>query len=121
MRSIRWQAAGAVNGRSVQTLAGFNTDVTGFLRRFAVRSQADRAPPQAPSCSARAARLRFAALGELGIVTLHRRRAPFRRTRFCRRSVLRLGVSIDQGLWSDHDAVLRAISGADLVSTLPAG
>ena len=34
----------------------------------------------------------------------------------------RLGVSIDQVLWSDRDAVLRAVSGADLViSTLPAG
>ena len=112
---------GAVNTvvPSSGVLAGFNTDVTGIasaIRRAC--SQADRAlPTNAVVLGARAtASSALAALGELGIIasTVAARRVVAASSR--------LSVSIDQVLWSDHDAVLRALSGADLViSTLPAG
>ena len=105
---------GAVNTvvPSSGVLAGFNTDVTGIasaIRRAC--SQADRTLPtkavvlgaRATASSALAAR-RFGGPGSVVAASS------------------RLGVSIEQVLWSDRGAVLRAVSAADLViSTLPAG
>lgn len=120
-------AVGAVNTvvPSSGVLAGFNTDVTGIasaIRRAC--SQADRAlPTSAVVLGARAtASSALAALGELGIVTSTVAARRFGGPGSVVAASSRLGVSIDQVLWSDCDAVLRAISGADLViSTLPAG
>ena len=120
-------AVGAVNTvvPSSGVLAGFNTDVTGIasaIRRAC--SQADRAlPTSAVVLGARAtASSALAALGELGIVTSTVAARRFGGPGSVVAASSRLGVSIDQVLWSDCDAVLRAVSGADLViSTLPAG
>lgn len=120
-------AVGAVNTvvPSSGVLAGFNTDVTGIasaIRRAC--SQADRAlPTSAVVLGARAtASSALAALGELGIVTSTVAARRFGGPGSVVAASSRLGVSIDQVLWSDRDAVLLAISGADLViSTLPAG
>ena len=120
-------AVGAVNTvvPSSGVLAGFNTDVTGIasaIRRAC--SQADRAlPTSAVVLGARAtASSALAALGELGIVTSIVAARRFGGPGSVVAASSRLGVSIDQVLWSDRDAVLRAVSGADLViSTLPAG
>lgn len=119
-------AVGAVNTvvPSSGVLAGFNTDVTGIasaIRRAC--SQADRAlPTSAVVLGARAtASSALAALGELGIVTSTVAARRFGGPGSVVAASSRLGVSIDQVLWSDRDAVLRAVSGADLViSTLPA-
>ena len=120
-------AVGAVNTvvPSSGVLAGFNTDVTGIasaIRRAC--SQANRAlPTSAVVLGARAtASSALAALGELGIVTSTVAARRFGGPGSVVAASSRLGVSIDQVLWSDRDAVLRALSGADLViSTLPAG
>ena len=120
-------AVGAVNTvvPSSGVLAGFNTDVTGIasaIRRAC--SQADRVlPTSAVVLGARAtASSALAALGELGIVTSTVAARRFGGPGSVVAASSRLGVSIDQVLWSDRDAVLRAVSGADLViSTLPAG
>ena len=120
-------AVGAVNTvvPSSGVLAGFNTDVTGIasaIRRAC--SQANRAlPTSAVVLGARAtASSALAALGELGIVTSTVAARRFGGPGSVVAASSRLGVSIDQVLWSDRDAVLRAVSGADLViSTLPAG
>ena len=111
---------GAVNTvvPSSGVLAGFNTDVTGIasaIRRAC--SQADRALPTRATASSA-----LAALGELGIVTSTVAARRFGGPGSVVAASTRLGVSIEQVLWSDRDAVLRAVSGADLViSTLPAG
>ena len=120
-------AVGAVNTvvPSSGILAGFNTDVTGIasaIRRAC--SQADRVlPTSAVVLGARAtASSALAALGELGIVTSTVAARRFGGPGSVVTASSRLGVSIDQVLWTDRDAVLRAVSGADLViSTLPAG
>ena len=120
-------AVGAVNTvvPSSGVLAGFNTDVTGIssaIRRAC--SQADRAlPTSAVVLGARAtASSALAALGELCIVTSTVAARRFGGPGSVVAASSRLGVSIEQVLWSDRDAVLRAVSGADLViSTLPAG
>ena len=118
---------GAVNTvvPSSGVLAGFNTDVTGIasaIRRAC--SQADRTlPTKAVVLGARAtASSALAALGELGIVTSTVAARCFGGPGSVVAASSRLGVSIEQVLWSDRDAVLRAVSAADLViSTLPAG
>lgn len=120
-------AVGAVNTvvPSSGVLAGFNTDVTGIasaIRRAC--SHADRVlPTSAVVLGARAtASSALAALGELGIVASTVAARRFGGPGSVVAASSRLGVSIDQVLWSDRDAVLRAVSGADLViSTLPAG
>lgn len=120
-------AVGAVNTvvPSSGILAGFNTDVTGIasaIRRAC--SQADLVlPTSAVVLGARAtASSALAALGELGIVTSTVAARRFGGPGSVVAASSRLGVSIDQVLWTDRDAVLRAVSGADLViSTLPAG
>lgn len=120
-------AVGAVNTvvPSSGILAGFNTDVTGIasaIRRAC--SQADRVlPTSAVVLGARAtASSALAALGELGIVTSTVAARRFGGPGSVVAASSRLGVSIDQVLWTDRDAVLRAVSGADLaISTLPAG
>ncbi|MBS5723211.1 MAG: shikimate dehydrogenase [Actinomyces sp.] len=120
-------AVGAVNTvvPSSGVLAGFNTDVTGISSAIRCAcSQADRAlPTSAVVLGARAtASSALAALGDLGIVTSTVAARRFGGPGSVVAASSRLGVSIDQVLWSDRDAVLRAISGADLViSTLPAG
>ena len=89
-------AVGAVNTvvPSSGVLAGFNTDVTGIAS--AVRRACSMAGCSAPS----------SALVLGGSVVA---------------AASRLGVTIDQVLWSDAEAVDRAASSADLViSTLPA-
>ena len=118
---------GAVNTvvPSSGVLASFNTDVTGIasaIRRAC--SQADRTlPTKAVVLGARAtASSALAALGELGIVTSTVAARRFGGPGSVVAASSRLGVSIEQVLWSDRGAVLRAVSGADLViSTLPAG
>ena len=120
-------AVGAVNTvvPSAGMLAGFNTDVTGIasaIRRACSHSGVP-VPSSALVLGARAtASSALAALGELGITTT---------TVAARRSggpgsvisaASRLGVSVEQVMWSDVSAVASAAARADvLISTLPAG
>ena len=106
-------------------LAGFNTDVTGIasaIRRAC--SLAERPlPTSAVVLGARAtASSALAALGELGITASTVAARRFGGPGSVVTAASRLGVSIEQVLWSDADAVLRALRAADVViSTLPAG
>lgn len=119
-------AVGAVNTvvPSSGVLAGFNTDVTGIAS--AVRSACSMAGCSAPSSAlvlgARAtASSALAALGELGITSSTVAARRFGGPGSVVAAASRLGVTIDQVLWSDAEAVDRAASSADLViSTLPA-
>lgn len=119
-------AVGAVNTvvPSSGVLAGFNTDVTGIAS--AVRRACSMAGCSAPSSAlvlgARAtASSALAALGELGITSSTVAARRFGGPGSVVAAASRLGVTIDQVLWSDAEAVDRAASSADLViSTLPA-
>lgn len=119
-------AVGAVNTvvPSSGVLAGFNTDVTGIAS--AVRHACSMAGCSAPSSAlvlgARAtASSALAALGELGITSSTVAARRFGGPGSVVAAASRLGVTIDQVLWSDAEAVDRAASSADLViSTLPA-
>ena len=119
-------AVGAVNTvvPSSGVLAGFNTDVTGIAS--AVRRAWSMAGCSAPSSAlvlgARAtASSALAALGELGITSSTVAARRFGGPGSVVAAASRLGVTIDQVLWSDAEAVDRAASSADLViSTLPA-
>ena len=119
-------AVGAVNTvvPSSGVLAGFNTDVTGIAS--AVRRACSMAGCSAPSSAlvlgARAtASSALAALGELGITSSTVAARRFGGPGSVVAAASRLGVTIDQVLWSDAEAVDRAASRADLViSTLPA-
>ena len=116
-------AVGAVNTvvPSAGMLAGFNTDVTGIasaIRRACSRSGVP-VPSSALVLGARAtASSALAALGELGITT-----TTVAARRFGGISAAsRLGVSVEQVMWSDVSAVASAAARADvLISTLPAG
>ena len=119
-------AVGAVNTvvTSSGVLAGFNTDVTGIAS--AVRRACSMAGCSAPSSAlvlgARAtASSALAALGELGITSSTVAARRFGGPGSVVAAASRLGVTIEQVLWSDAEAVDRAASSADLViSTLPA-
>ena len=119
-------AVGAVNTvvPSSGVLAGFNTDVTGIAS--AVRRACSMAGCSTPSSAlvlgARAtASSALAALGELGITSSTVAARRFGGPGSVVAAASRLGVTIDQVLWSDAEAVDRAASSADLViSTLPA-
>ena len=119
-------AVGAVNTvvPSSGVLAGFNTDVTGIAS--AVRRACSMAGCSAPSSAlvlgARAtASSALAALGELGITSSTVAARRFGGPGSVVAAASRLGVTIEQILWSDSEAVDRAASSADLViSTLPA-
>ena len=119
-------AVGAVNTvvPSSGVLAGFNTDVTGIAS--AVRRACAMAGCPAPSSAlvlgARAtASSALAALGELGITSSTVAARRFGGPGSVVAAASRLGVTIEQVLWSDAEAVDRAASSADLViSTLPA-
>ena len=119
-------AVGAVNTvvPSSGVLAGFNTDVTGIAS--AVRRACSIAGRSVPSSAfvlgARAtASSALAALGELGITSSTVAARRFGGPGSVVAAASRLGVTIEQVLWSDTDAVDRAASSADLViSTLPA-
>ena len=119
-------AVGAVNTvvPSSGVLAGFNTDVTGIAS--AVRRACSMAGCSAPSSAlvlgARAtASSALAALGELGITSSTVAARRFGGPSSVVAAASRLGVTIEQVLWSDAEAVDRAASSADLViSTLPA-
>lgn len=119
-------AVGAVNTvvPSSGVLAGFNTDVTGIAS--AVRRACSMAGCSAPSSAlvlgARAtASSALAALGELGITSSTVAARRFGGPGSVVAAASRLGVNIEQVLWSDAEAVDRAASSADLViSTLPA-
>lgn len=119
-------AVGAVNTvvPSSGVLAGFNTDVTGIAS--AVRRACSLAGCSAPSSAlvlgARAtASSALAALGELGITSSTVAARRFGGPGSVVAAASRLGVTIEQILWSDSEAVDRAASSADLViSTLPA-
>ena len=119
-------AVGAVNTvvPSSGVLAGFNTDVTGIAS--AVRRACSMAGCSAPSSAlvlgARAtASSALAALGELGITSSTVAARRFGGPGSGVAAASRLGVTIEQVLWSDAEAVDRAASSADLViSTLPA-
>ena len=119
-------AVGAVNTvvPSSGVLAGFNTDVTGIAS--AVRRACSLAGCSAPSSAlvlgARAtASSALAALGELGITSSTVAARRFGGPGSVVAAASRLGVTIEQVLWSDAEAVDRAASSADLViSTLPA-
>lgn len=119
-------AVGAVNTvvPSSGVLAGFNTDVTGIAS--AVRRACSMAGCSAPSSAlvlgARAtASSALAALGELGITSSAVAARRFGGPGSVVAAASRLGVTIEQVLWSDAEAVDRAASSADLViSTLPA-
>lgn len=119
-------AVGAVNTvvPSSGVLAGFNTDVTGIAS--AVRRACSLAGCSAPSSAlvlgARAtASSALAALGELGITSSTVAARRFGGPGSVVAAASRLGVTIEQVLWSDSEAVDRAASSVDLViSTLPA-
>ena len=119
-------AVGAVNTGvpSSGVLAGFNTDVTGIAS--AVRRACSLAGCSAPSSAlvlgARAtASSALAALGELGITSSTVAARRFGGPGSVVAAASRLGVTIEQILWSDSEAVDRAASSVDLViSTLPA-
>ena len=119
-------AVGAVNTvvPSSGVLAGFNTDVTGIAS--AVRRACSMAGCSAPSSAlvlgARAtASSALAALGELGITSSTVAARRFGGPGSVVAAASQLGVTIEQVLWSDAEAVDRAASSADLViSTLPA-
>ena len=119
-------AVGAVNTvvPSSGVLAGFNTDVTGIAS--AVRRACSMAGRSAPSSAlvlgARAtASSALAALGELGITSSTVAARRFGGPGSVVAAASRLGVTIEQVLWSDAEAVDRAARSADLViSTLPA-
>lgn len=119
-------AVGAVNTvvPSSGVLAGFNTDVTGIAS--AVRRACSMAGRSAPSSAlvlgARAtASSALAALGELGITSSTVAARRFGGLGSVVAAASRLGVTIEQVLWSDAEAVDRAAFSADLViSTLPA-
>ena len=119
-------AVGAVNTvvPSSGVLAGFNTVVTGIAS--AVRRACSMAGCSAPSSAlvlgARAtASSALAALGELGITSSTVAARRFGGPGSVVAAASRLGVTIEQVLWSDAEAVDRAASSADLViSTLPA-
>lgn len=119
-------AVGAVNTvvPSSGVLAGFNTDVTGIAS--AVRRACSMAGCSAPSSAlvlgARAtASSALAALGELGITSSTVAARRFGGPGSVVAAASRLGVTIEQVLWSDAEAVDRAASSADVViSTLPA-
>ena len=119
-------AVGAVNTvvPSSGVLAGFNTDVTGISS--AVRRACSMAnvplPGSALVLGARAtASSALAGLGELGITASTVAARRFGGPGSVVAAASRLGVSIEQVLWSDIEAVDRAAHGVDLIiSTLPA-
>lgn len=119
-------AVGAVNTvvPSSGVLAGFNTDVPGIAS--AVRRACSMAGCSVPSSAlvlgARAtASSALAALGELGITSSTVAARRFGGPGSVVAAASRLGVTIEQVLWSDAEAVDRAASSADLIiSTLPA-
>ena len=119
-------AVGAVNTvvPSSGVLAGFNTDVTGIAS--AVRRACSLAGCSTPSSAlvlgARAtASSALAALGELGITSSTVAARRFGGPGSVVAAASRLGVTIEQILWSDSEAVDRAASSVDLViSPLPA-
>ena len=119
-------AVGAVNTvvPSSGVLAGFNTDVTGIasaVRRACLMAGCS-APSSALVLGARAtASSALAALGELGITSSTVAARRFGGPGSVVAAASRLGVTIEQVLWSDAEAVDRAASSADLIiSTLPA-
>ena len=119
-------AVGAVNTvvPSSGVLAGFNTDVTGISS--AVRRACSMAnvplPRSALVLGARAtASSALAGLGELGITASTVAARRFGGPGSVVAAASRLGVSIEQVLWSDIEAVDRAAHGVDLIiSTRPA-
>ena len=119
-------AVGAVNTvvPSSGVLAGFNTDVPGISS--AVRRACSMAnvplPRSALVLGARAtASSALAGLGELGITASTVAARRFGGPGSVVAAASRLGVSIEQVLWSDIEAVDRAAHGVDLIiSTLPA-
>ena len=120
-------AVGAVNTvvPSAGMLAGFNTDVTGIasaIRRACSRSGVP-VPSSALVLGARAtASSALAALGELGITTTTVAARRFGGPGSVISAASRLGVSVEQVMWSDVSAVASASARADvLISTLPAG
>ena len=120
-------AVGAVNTvvPSAGMLAGFNTDVTGIasaIRRACSRSGVP-VPSSALVLGARAtASSALAALGELGITTTTVAARRFGGPGSVISAASRLGVSVEQVMWSDVSAVASAAVRADvLISTLPAG
>lgn len=120
-------AVGAVNTvvPSAGMLAGFNTDVTGIasaIRRACSRSGVP-VPSSALVLGARAtASSALAALGELGITTTTVAARRFGGPGSVISAASRLGVSVEQVMWSDISAVASAAARADvLISTLPAG
>ena len=120
-------AVGAVNTvvPSAGMLAGFNTDVTGIasaIRRACSRSGVP-VPSSALVLGARAtASSALAALGELGVTTTTVAARRFGGPGSVISAASRLGVSVEQVMWSDVSAVASAAARADvLISTLPAG
>lgn len=119
-------AVGAVNTvvPSAGMLAGFNTDVTGIAS--AIRRGCDEAGVPLPSSAlvlgARAtASSALAALGELGITTTTVAARRFGGHGSVIAAASRLGVGVEQVLWSDTHAVSAAAASCDvLISTLPA-
>ena len=119
-------AVGAVNTvvPSAGVLAGFNTDVAGIAS--AIRRACDQAgvplPTSALVLGARAtASSALAALGELGITTTTVAARRFGGPGSVIAAASRLGVSVEQVMWSDMRAVTAAANACDvLISTLPA-
>ena len=114
-------AVGAVNTLvpSSGVLAGFNTDVTGISS--AVRRACTMANVPLPRSALVLGARALAGLGELGITASTVAARRFGGPGSVVAAASRLGVSIEQVLWSDIEAVDRAAHGVDLIiSTLPA-
>lgn len=120
-------AVGAVNTvvPSCGVLAGFNTDVTGIAAsiRRACEQAGVALPASALVLGARAtASSALAALGELGIATTRVAARRFGGPGSVIAAASRLGVSVEQVMWSDTRGVRAAAASCDvLISTLPAG
>lgn len=119
-------AVGAVNTvvPSSGVLAGFNTDVTGIV--CAIRRACERTGVPLPSSAlilgARAtASSALAALGELGITSSIVAARRFSGPGSVMSAAARLGVSVQEVLWSQKEALLRQAQSCDvIISTLPA-
>lgn len=119
------EAVGAVNTviPSAGVLSGFNTDVHGIVTALAnARSARGLGTPRSALVlgSGATASSSLAALGTLGITRTTVAARRFAVADSVVSAAARLGTSIDQIMWTDRDAVVRAANTADIViSTLP--
>lgn len=120
-------AVGAVNTLvpSAGVLSGFNTDVHGIVAAIGgARAEAGLPEPSSALVlgAGATAASSLAALGTLGVVAPSVAARRFGGPGSIVAAASRLGVDLVQIPWSDEEAVVRAVSEADVViSTLPEG